>query len=119
MGDTLQVIIEGVILIGVFMLTRMGIAWKFRKVAGQIIRDLEVKSAFDNDSAVHLAYEKPSPIRIGMRDYHSKALEYLVLEGAIIKTDSGKYHLSPSARESIAVRDSSRGHDDRVRRPYP
>ncbi len=107
MGDTLQVIIAGVILIGVFLLTRMGIAWKFRNVASQIIRDLETKSAFDNDSAVHLSYEKPSPIRIGMRDYHSKALEYLVLEDAVVKTDAGKYHLSASARESIARKNSS------------
>ncbi len=48
-------------------------------------------------TAVHLPYAKPSVIRLGTRDYHSKALEYLINDGVVAKTGEGKYYLTPAA----------------------
>lgn len=93
MSETVQIVIGIVFLIAVFILTRVGIAWKLRKAAGSIIKELESKDAVDVITAVELPYSKPNLLRIGMRDYHYKALEYLVNEGAVGKTGSGKYYL--------------------------
>jgi hypothetical protein len=82
-----------VFLAAVFALTRVGIAWKLRRAAGSIIKELESKGAVDVITAADLPYSKPNLLRIGMRDYHYKALEYLVNEGAIGKTGGGKYYL--------------------------
>jgi hypothetical protein len=106
MGETAQVIIAGICLVGVFILTRIGIAWKLNSVSKKIVRDLYARGAFDTGSAVSLPYEKPHPIRIGMRDYPSKALEYLVNESVVIRTSSGKYYLPPRVRDFMDSHDS-------------
>ncbi len=93
MSETIQIVIGVFFLITVFILTRLGIAWKLRRAAGSIVKELESKGAIDVITAAELPYSKPNILRIGMRDYHYKALEYLVNEGAVGKTGSGKYYL--------------------------
>ena len=80
-------------MIGAFIISRIGVSWKMGRTARAIIHDLESQGALDILTAVELPYAKPSLIRLGMRDYHSKALEYLVNDGTVVKTGSGKYYL--------------------------
>lgn len=93
MSEHVQIFLGIVFLVAVFILTRFGVAWKLRNAAGSIIRELESKGAVDVYSAVELPYSKPNVLRIGMRDYHYKALECLIGEGAVGRTGSGKYYL--------------------------
>lgn len=93
MSETLQILLGSLFLIAVFILTRFGISWKMGRTASSIMQELESKGAVDMFSAVDLPYAKPNLLRIGMRDYHHKALEYLVSEGVVGKTGTGKYYL--------------------------
>jgi hypothetical protein len=104
-SETAQIILAAICLVGLFILTRIVITWKFRSVSTNIIRDLKAKGATGPQSAVGLPYEKPHPIRIGMRDYPSKALEYLVQEGVVKKTGAGKYYLSKEVQELMSQTD--------------
>ncbi|MFC1836646.1 hypothetical protein ACFL2Q_18295 [Thermodesulfobacteriota bacterium] len=93
MSETVQIVLGILFLISVFILTRLGIAWKLRKTAGFILKELESQGAVDVFTAVDLPYSKPDLLRIGMRDYHHKALGYLIDAGAVIKTGTGKYYV--------------------------
>jgi len=94
MSDNVQILLAFCFLVVVFILTRAGIIWKMKKTVGEIIRDLESKGAVDPITAVELPYAKANPIRIGMRDYYSKSVEYLVSEGIVGKTSQGKYYMA-------------------------
>ena len=93
MSDTLQIIVAAIALVAVFVLTRIGIMRKMVRAAGRIMEELESKGALDEGSAVVLAYSKPRLIRLGTRDYLSKALDYLVTDGIVGKTAEGRYYL--------------------------
>lgn len=105
MSDTVQIILGLIFLIGAFIISRIGVSWKMARTTQAIIRDLESQEALDILTAVELPYAKPSLLRLGMRDYHSKALEYLVNDGTVGKTGSGKYYLNvrpPSQQDAHA-----------------
>jgi hypothetical protein len=102
MSDTTQIILGVIFLVVVYALTRMGVSWKFSQVAQAILKDLERKGAVDLESAVELPYAKQPISRIGMRDYHSKALQYMVSEGVVSKTEEGRYYLSQTSAERFA-----------------
>lgn len=93
MPESVQIILGLVFLVGVFILTRLVIVWKLRSAAQSLIRELELNAAVSQSSAVNLPYSEQNPLRIGLRDYRSKALEYLVSEGIVGKTDDGRYYL--------------------------
>jgi hypothetical protein len=100
MPESVQIILGIMFLVAVFVLTRMGIAWKLSRSAGLIIKDLRAKGAVDPVTAVDLPYAKSSPLRIGMRDYFPKALEQMVVDGVVAKTVSNKYYLTVRPLES-------------------
>lgn len=93
MSEGIQIVIGIIFLVIVYILTRYGIAWKMRRVAGQIIEDLKRRGAVDTKSAVSLPYEKTNFLHIGMRDYRPKVLASLVQEGYVGRTEEGKYFL--------------------------
>ena len=93
MSETTQIVLGVIFLIVVYILTRFGIASRMKKTAERIIRDIKRQDAIDPASAVDLPYKKPSFFHIGMRDYGHKALESLVQDGTVGKTDAGKYYL--------------------------
>jgi hypothetical protein len=101
MPESVQILIAFCFLVVVFILTRYIVVWKLRRASESIVRRLEAKGAFDESAAVQLVDPKPIFLRFGMRDYDSKALEYMVAEGVVAKTAAGKYYLlvkrSPSA----------------------
>lgn len=93
MSDAIPIALSVCLLVAVFVLTRYFIAWKFQQASRSVIGELEAKGAMNTASAVDLPYRSPNPLRIGLRDYHAKSLEYMVSEGVIGKTETGRYYL--------------------------
>jgi hypothetical protein len=93
MSDTVQILVGLTFLLSVFILTRYIVTIRLRNAARSIIEDLEARSAFTEVQAADLPYSKPDILRIGMRDYRRKALEYMVAEGVIGCNADGKYYL--------------------------
>jgi len=93
MSEPVQIALGLVLLACVFVLTRYLIAWKLKRAVGRIIGDLESQRAVDPVTAIDLPYTQQNPLRIGMRNYYAKAIEYMLAEGAVGKTGSGKYYL--------------------------
>lgn len=93
MSETLQIVLGVCVLVAVFVLTRYIVARKFQRASWSIVRQLEAKGAMDPASAVDLPYRAPSMLRIGLRDYYGKSLDYMVREGIIGKTETGRYYL--------------------------
>ena len=104
MSETVQIVLGFLFLVGVFVMTRYIIALKMKGATGSVIRDLEKQEAFDPVTAVDLPYAKQDLLRIGMRNYHVKAVEYMANEGIVGKTGSGKYYLRVrSSREGATL----------------
>jgi len=93
MSESVQIVLGLVVLVGVFILTRYVVIWQVRRATGIIIRDLQKQGAVDPVTAVELPYAKQNPLRIGMRNYYAKAVEYMVSEGTAGKTHNGRYYL--------------------------
>jgi len=93
MSEPVQIVLSLLILVGVFVITRYIVALRMKRASGLIIRDLEKQRAFDPVTAVDLPYTKQDLLRIGMRNYHAKAVQYMVSEGVVGKTQGGKYYL--------------------------
>lgn len=101
MTDTVQVILGLVFLAVVFIGTRYVIVIRLRHAARAIIQDLEKQNALSELNAVELPYSKTDFLRIGMRDYKRKALEYMVSEGVIGSCANGKYYLKIPTKNNI------------------
>lgn len=93
MSETLQIVLGLLFVLFAFVVSRYVIAWQLKRATGLIIKDLEAGEALDPLSAIDLPYAKPDYLRIGMRDYRRKALEYMVNDGVVVKTGTGKYYL--------------------------
>jgi hypothetical protein len=93
MPESLQILLGILFLIAVYVLTRFGEAWRIRRASLFIIRDLEKRKAFDPEGAAELLYAKKDLFRMGMRDFKPRALESLVHDGILGKTESGRYYL--------------------------
>lgn len=98
MSEFIQIIVGVIFLIMVFLITRIGIAYRIRRAAHLIVQDLEIRQAFDPGSAAELPYAKTHYFRIGLRDYRPKALESLVQGGIVAKTENGKFFLAERPR---------------------
>ncbi len=93
MSEPVQIAVGFLFLIGVFILTRYIVVWQMKRAAGTILKDLETQAAVDPFTAVDLPYTRLNPLRIGMRNYHAKAIEYMLSEGVVGKTGTGRYYL--------------------------
>ena len=93
-----QIVIGLVLLVAVYILTRFGVAWKMRRAAIAIIKDLKRQEAIDPFSAVALPYDKVMFFRFGLRDYRPKALEALIFNNLVGRTGEGKYYLTEQGR---------------------
>jgi hypothetical protein len=102
MSEPVQIVLGLIILAGVFVATRYLVAWRVKRATGRIIGDLQKQEAVDPITAVDLPYAKQNPLRIGMRNYFAKAIEYMISEGVVGKTGSGKYYLRVQAPGSQA-----------------
>ncbi|MFZ0447692.1 MAG: hypothetical protein WAL98_00490 [Desulfatiglandaceae bacterium] len=93
MSENMQIILAIFFLVGVYILTRYGITWRIRRASLFIIRDLEKRKALDPESAVELPYGKKELFKVGIRDYKPRALESLIHDGVLGKTENGMYYL--------------------------
>jgi len=96
MGEGLQIFVGIVLLIGVFLFSRVVMGWRIRRACQQILADLESKGAFDPFSAVELPYSKVKFINIGLRDFRPKALQYMLQHDVVGLTEAGRYYLKPA-----------------------
>ena len=93
MSETVEFILGLFFLLVVFAATRFGIHWRMKRACSYIIKDLERRHARDPASATGLPYATMDWLKIGLRDFRSKALASLVLNGVAAKTPDGKYYL--------------------------
>jgi hypothetical protein len=93
MSEFGQIIIAICLLIAVYALTRKVNAWRIRRAYMRIIKDLEMREAFDETSAIALPYGNQSIFRVGVRDFRPKALQFLVASGIVGMTQAGGYYL--------------------------
>ncbi|MBN1105774.1 MAG: hypothetical protein JXL84_20360 [Deltaproteobacteria bacterium] len=93
MADAIQIILGILILIAVYLLTQWGVAIRIRRACRWVVKDLEMKQAFDVQSAVALPYAKKEFFKMGLKDFRPKAVESLAAAGILGFTADGKWYL--------------------------
>ena len=93
MSETTELILGIAALIVVITLTRKYHAWRFKRAYIFIIDDLKNKGAYSAHSAVELPYTKRNLLRMGTRQHHPQALDHLIMENIVAKTEDGHYYL--------------------------
>ena len=93
MSETTQLILGIAAFIVVIALTRKYHAWRFKRAYIFIIDDLKNKGAYSAHSAVELPYTKRNMLRMGMRQHHPQALDHLIMENIVGKSEDGRYYL--------------------------
>ena len=93
MSETTQLILGITLLIVVITLTRKYHAWRIKRAYIFIIDDLKNKGAYSVSSAVALPYAKRNLLKMGLRQHHPQALDHLIMENIVAKTEEGKYYL--------------------------
>ncbi|MBW1668464.1 MAG: hypothetical protein JRI79_08215 [Deltaproteobacteria bacterium] len=101
MTEAGQIILGVCLLLGAFILTRKVNAWRMKKALISVIRDLELRAAFDLSSAIELPYARVSLFRFGTRDFRPKAIQYLVSQNIVGVTQEGKYYLKDRSVVSL------------------
>ena len=59
----------------------------------KIIAEMEEERAFKEARAVELQDERKNFFRVGVKNIRPKALNLLITDGLVIKTNNGKYYL--------------------------
>ena len=54
---------------------------------------LKNKGAYSAHSAVELPYTKRNLLRMGLRQHHPQALDHLIMENIVGKSEDGRYYL--------------------------
>jgi hypothetical protein len=99
MGESMQIVVMFLLLIVVFLLTRVGVVWRVRRAALYVMKDLQNRGAIDPASATPLPYAKRELFRIGIRDFRPKALQSLIQEEIVGITEDGRYYLKKRIEE--------------------
>ena len=93
MNETTQLILGIGALIVVIALTRKYHAWRIKRAFIYIVDDLKNKGAYSAHSAVDLPYAKRNLLRMGLRQHHPQALNNLIMQNIVAKTEDGRYYL--------------------------
>ncbi|HUN53714.1 MAG TPA: hypothetical protein VMU29_01010 [Smithella sp.] len=64
-----------------------------RRMCFKIIAEMEEARAFKESRAVNLQDERKNFFRVGTGNIRPKALNLLIADGLVIKTNNGKYYL--------------------------
>ena len=104
MPESLQIVLGILFLVVVYILTRWGAVVRMRRAALATVKDLEASRAFDPATAVKLPYERPSTLRMGIRDFRPKALESLVAGNIVGKTDDSRFYLKQRNAEALLLK---------------
>jgi hypothetical protein len=93
MSETTQLVVSIAALIAVIALTRKYHAWRIKRAYIFIIDDLKNKGAYSVSSAVDLPYAKRNLLRMGLRQHQPQALDHLIMQNIVAKTEDGRYYL--------------------------
>ena len=93
MSETTELILGIGALILVITLTRRYHAWRFKRAYIFIIDDLKNKGAYSAHSAVELPYAQRNLLKMGLRQHHPQALDHLIMENIVGRTEDGKFYL--------------------------
>ena len=93
MSETTELLLGIAALIVVIAVTRKYHAWRFKRAYIFIIDDLKNKGAYSAHAAVELPYTKRNMLRMGMRQHHPQALDHLIMENIVGKSEDGRYYL--------------------------
>jgi len=64
-----------------------------RRMCFKIIAEMEEARAFKEAKAIKLQDERKNFFRVGVKNIRPKALNLLIADGLVIKTNNGKYYL--------------------------
>lgn len=104
----LQIIllVAALIAIVVFFLYMGGLA--VQKTCLKIIAEMEEARAFKESRALTIQDERKNFFRVGTKNIRPKALNLLIADGLVIKTNNGKYYLDKEklaeAREQLGAK---------------
>ena len=93
MSETTELILGIAALIVVISLTRKYHVWRFKRAYLFIIEDLKNKGAYSAYSAVDLPYTRRNLLKMGLRQHHPQALDYLIMQNIVGKTEDGRFYL--------------------------
>jgi hypothetical protein len=93
MSETTELILGIAALIVVITLTRKYHAWRIKRAYIFIIDDLKNKGAYSAHSAAELPYAKRNLLKMGLRQHHPQALDHLIVENIVGKSEDGRYYL--------------------------
>lgn len=94
------------VLVAVYVLTRIVNAWRASRACSSIVKELESKGAHDPGSAVPLKGTKRNMARAGLRDFRPEGIKMLLLNDAVEMTRDERYYLKdrPGQFENSAHR---------------
>ena len=89
----LQILLLAAVFIAIviFFLYIGGVA--VRRTCMKIIAEMEEARAFKENRAVAIQDERKNIFRVGTKNIRPKALNLLIADGLVIKTNNGKYYL--------------------------
>ena len=93
MSETNELIIGIGVLIAVFILSRKFHAWRFKRAYISIIDELKRKAAYSAHSAAELPWATRNVFGMGARQHRPQALDHLIRENIVAKTEDGRYYL--------------------------
>jgi len=78
-----------------------------RRTCFKIIAEMEEARAFKESRAITLQDERKNFFRVGAGNIRPKALNLLIADGLVIKTNNGKYYLDKEKLTQMKARMSS------------
>jgi hypothetical protein len=93
MSDTTELVLGIAALIVVITVTRRYHAWRMKRAYIFIIDDLKKNGAYSAHSAVDLPYAKRNLLKMGLRQHHPQALDHLIMQNIVGKTEDGRYYI--------------------------
>jgi len=102
----LQIILLVVVLIAIVILMLYMGGLAVQKTCLKIIAEMEEARAFKEGRAVEIQDERKNFFRVGVKNIRPKAINLLLADGLVIKTNNGKYYLD---KEKLAQAKSQLG----------
>jgi len=101
-------LVAALIAIVVLFLYMGGLA--VRKTCFKIIAEMEEARAFKEGRAMEIQDERKNFFRVGTKNIRPRALNLLIADGIVIKTNKGKYYLN---KEKLAQAKTQSGSEKR------
>ena len=93
MSVSLQILLLVAVFIAIIILFLYIGGLAVRKTCLKIIAEMEEARAFKEGRAMAIQDERKNIFRVGTKNIRPKALNLLIADGLVIKTNNGKYYL--------------------------